>query len=50
MRSEKVNHAVGEAESMTLKAQARATAIQKIADAINQNVSNQISYYSIVKH
>ena len=39
IRAEKVNHAMGEAESLTLQAQARATAIEKIALAIDQNVS-----------
>ena len=40
LRAEKVNHAMGEAESMRLQADARAAAIEKIALAINTNVSN----------
>ena len=40
LRAEKVNHAMGEAESLRLQADARAAAIEKIALAINTNVSD----------
>ena len=43
LRAEKINHAIGEAESMRLKADARAAAIEKIALAINTNVSGKIN-------
>ena len=41
LRAEKINHALGEAESMRLQAEARAAAIEKIAIAINSNVSHK---------
>lgn len=43
LRAEKINHALGEAESMRLQAEARAAAIEKIAIAINSNVSHKSS-------
>ena len=43
LRSEKINHALGEAESMRLQAEARAAAIEKIAEAITANVSYLLS-------